>query len=79
VFFVLIRDIIVFTGHCNYEIPIVIGVSVSGNEQIIVMDSICDKPEMEFERGFLRESFQQGFIIQVSGHIGTLIRMSVCS
>ena len=71
--------IIVFTGHCYRKIPIVIGVSVSGNEQIIVMDSICDKPEMEFERGFLRESFQQGFIIQVSGYIGTLIRMSVCS
>ena len=69
--------IIVFTGHCNYEIPIVIGVSVSGNEQIIVMDSICDNPEMEFERGFLRKSFQQGFIIQVSGHIGTLIRMNI--
>ena len=69
--------IIVFTGHCNHKIPIVIGVSVSGNEQIIVMDSICDKPEMEFERGFLRKSFQQGFIIQVSGHIGTLIRMNI--
>ena len=69
--------IIVFTGHCNHKIPIVIGISVSGNEQIIVMDSICDKPEMEFERGFLRESFQQGFIIQVSGHIGTLIRMNI--
>ena len=69
--------IIVFTGHCNHKIPIVIGVSVSGNEQIIVMDSICDKPEMEFERGFLRKSFQQGFIIQVSGYIGTLIRMNI--
>ena len=69
--------IIVFTGHCNHKIPIVIGVSVSGNEQIIVMDSICDNPEMEFERGFLRKSFQQGFIIQVSGYIGTLIRMNI--